>query len=106
MPPLLEVENLRAGYGLIEAVKGVTLRVEPGEIVALIGANGAGKTTLLMTISGCIAARGGRVSFGRREITTLAAHDIGRAGVCQSPEGRKIFPRLPVLENLALCAYT
>ena len=72
MAPLLEVENLRAGYGLIEALKGVTLRVEPGEIVALIGANGAGKTTLLMTISGCIAARGGRVRFDGREITALA----------------------------------
>jgi branched-chain amino acid transport system ATP-binding protein len=106
MPPLLEVENLRAGYGLIEAVKGVTLRVEPGEIVALIGANGAGKTTLLMTISGCIAARGGCVRFDGREITALAAHDIVRAGLCQSPEGRKIFPRLSVTENLALGAYT
>jgi branched-chain amino acid transport system ATP-binding protein len=106
MPPLLEVENLRAGYGLIEAVKGVTLRVEPGEIVALIGANGAGKTTLLMTISGCTAARGGRVCFGGREITLLPAHEIVRAGLCQSPEGRKIFPRLSVMENLALGAYT
>jgi branched-chain amino acid transport system ATP-binding protein len=106
MPALLEVENLRAGYGLIEAVKGVTLRVEPGEIVALIGANGAGKTTLLMTISGCPAARGGRIRFDGREITALPAHEIVRAGLCQSPEGRKIFPRLSVMENLALGAYT
>jgi branched-chain amino acid transport system ATP-binding protein len=106
MAPLLEVENLRAGYGLIEAVKSVALRVEPGEIVALIGANGAGKTTLLMTISGCIAARGGRVRFDGREITALAAHEIVRAGLCQSPEGRKIFPRLSIMENLALGAYT
>ncbi len=106
MPPLLEIENLRAGYGLIEAVKGITLRVEPGEIVALIGANGAGKTTLLMTISGCIATRGGCVRFEGREITALPAHEIVRAGLCQSPEGRKIFPRLTVMENLALGAYT
>jgi branched-chain amino acid transport system ATP-binding protein len=106
MASLLEVENLCAGYGLIEAVKGVALRVEPGEIVALIGANGAGKTTLLMTISGCIAARGGHVRFDGRDITALPAHEIVRAGLCQSPEGRKIFPRLTVIENLALGAYT
>ncbi|HEY1786153.1 MAG TPA: ABC transporter ATP-binding protein [Pirellulales bacterium] len=103
---MLEVENLRSGYGLIEAVKGVTLRVEPGEIVALIGANGAGKTTLLMTISGCVAARGGQVRLAGRNITTLPAHEIVKAGLCQSPEGRKIFPRLTIRENLALGAYT
>jgi branched-chain amino acid transport system ATP-binding protein len=106
MPPLLEVENLRAGYGLIEAIKGVSLSVEPGEIVALIGANGAGKTTLLMTIAGCNRTRGGRVRFDGREITTLPTHEIVRAGLCQSPEGRRIFPRLTVSENLALGAYT
>jgi branched-chain amino acid transport system ATP-binding protein len=106
MAPLLDVESLRAGYGLIEALKGVTLRVEPGEIVALIGANGAGKTTLLMTISGCITARAGQVRFDGQEITALPAHEIVRAGLCQSPEGRKIFPRLTVMENLALGAYT
>ncbi len=106
MPPLLEVENLRAGYGLIEALKGVSLRVEPGEIVALIGANGAGKTTLLMTISGCNVARGGHVRFDGREITAQPTHAIVRTGLCQSPEGRKIFPRLTVMENLALGAYT
>jgi branched-chain amino acid transport system ATP-binding protein len=103
---LLEVDNLHAGYGPIEALKGVSLRVEPGEIVALIGANGAGKTTLLMTISGCNVARAGQVKFDGREITRLAAHEIVRCGLCQSPEGRKIFPRLTVMENLALGAYT
>jgi branched-chain amino acid transport system ATP-binding protein len=103
---LLEVDNLHAGYGPIEALKGVSLRVEPGEIVALIGANGAGKTTLLMTISGCNVARAGQVAFDGRPITRLPAHEIVRAGLCQSPEGRKIFPRLTVRENLALGAYT
>ncbi len=106
MPALLEVENLHAGYGPIEVLKGISLRIEPGEIVALIGANGAGKTTTLMSISGCVRCRSGRISFGGRQITALPPHEIVRAGLCQSPEGRKIFPRLSVLENLAMGAFT
>ncbi len=106
MPALLEVENLHAGYGPIEVLSGISLRVEPGEIVALIGANGAGKTTTLMSISGCVCAHQGRILLEGREIANLPPHDIVRAGLCQSPEGRKIFPRLTVMENLALGAFT
>jgi branched-chain amino acid transport system ATP-binding protein len=106
MPALLDVENLHAGYGPIEVLKGVSLRVEPGEIVALIGANGAGKTTTLMSISGCVGPRAGRIVFEGRDIAGLPAHEIVCAGLCQSPEGRKIFPRLTVLENLAMGAFT
>ncbi len=106
MPALLEVENLHAGYGQIEVLKGISLSVEPGEIVALIGANGAGKTTTLMSISGCVRAHSGRIAFDGHDIGTLAPHDIVRAGLCQSPEGRKIFSRLSVMENLAMGAFT
>jgi branched-chain amino acid transport system ATP-binding protein len=106
MPALLEVENLRAGYGQIEVLKGISLRVEPGEIVALIGANGAGKTTTLMSISGCVRSHSGRIALEGRDIGKLAPHDIVRAGLCQSPEGRKIFSRLSVMENLAMGAFT
>ena len=103
---LLEVENLHAGYGPIEVLKGITLRVEEGEIVAMIGANGAGKTSTLMTISGCVPATKGTVRFAGREIQSLPAHEIVRLGICHSPEGRKIFPRLSVWDNLQLGAYT
>jgi branched-chain amino acid transport system ATP-binding protein len=106
MPALLEVENLHAGYGQIEVLKGISLSVEPGEIVALIGANGAGKTTTLMSISGCVRSHSGRITFAGNDIGKLPSHDIVRAGLCQSPEGRKIFSRLSVMENLALGAFT
>ncbi len=106
MPALLEVEDLHAGYGPIEVLKGISLRVEPGEIVALIGANGAGKTTTLMSISGCVRSHRGRIRFDGREIGNLPPYEIVRAGLCQSPEGRKIFPRLTVMENLAMGAFT
>ena len=105
MAALLAVENLHAGYGPIEVLKGLSLDVEPGEIVALIGANGAGKTSTLMSISGCLRPRGGRVLFEGREIQNLAPHEIVRRGICHSPEGRKIFPRLSVLENLQMGAF-
>ena len=104
--PLLAVENFSAGYGPIEVLKNVELRVEPGEIVTLIGANGAGKTSTLMGISGCLRARTGRVLLEGREIQQLPAHEIVRRGICHSPEGRKIFPRLTVLENLQMGAFT
>lgn len=104
--PLLALEDVRAGYGAIEVLKGISLTVEAGEIVTLIGANGAGKTTTLMAVCGIVRARGGRIAFEGREITGLPPHEIVRRGLVQSPEGRKIFPRLTVLENLEMGAFT
>jgi branched-chain amino acid transport system ATP-binding protein len=106
MAALLEVENLHAGYGPIEVLKGVSFTVGAGEIVTVIGANGAGKTSTLMCLSGCVRARSGRIRLADRAITNLPAHDIVKLGMCHSPEGRKIFPRLTVLENLQLGAFT
>jgi branched-chain amino acid transport system ATP-binding protein len=106
MAVLLETENLRAGYGLIEVLKGLDLEVNEGEIVTVIGANGAGKTSTLMCLSGCNRVRQGKVVFQGREIQNLPAHEIVKLGICQSPEGRKIFPRLTVLENLQMGAFT
>src|SRR5204863_1188662 len=91
---LLSVEDVHAGYGPIEVLKGISLQVNEGEIVTMIGANGAGKTSTLMCISGVVKARSGRVVFGGRDIHTLAGHEIVKLGLCQSPEGRKVFPRL------------
>ncbi|HEY3225998.1 MAG TPA: ABC transporter ATP-binding protein [Planctomycetota bacterium] len=104
--PLLKLEGVRAGYGLIEVLKGISLEVGEGEIVTVIGANGAGKTTTLMSISGLVKVRAGRVLFGSEQISGRPAHEIMRLGICQSPEGRKIFPRLTVLENLEMGAFT
>src|SRR5688572_14812258 len=106
MPALLEVEDVHAGYGACEVLKGISLRVDDGEIVTIIGANGAGKTSTLMTISGCVIPAHGIVRYGGREIQSLPAHEIVRLGICHSPEGRKIFPRLSVWDNLQLGAYT
>ncbi|QDU18900.1 ABC transporter ATP-binding protein [Urbifossiella limnaea] len=108
MPPLLSVDKLEAGYGPINVLHGISLTVEPGEIVAMIGANGAGKTTTLMSLSGVVKARGGRVVFDGRDLTAakVPAHQVVRFGLAQSPEGRKIFPRLTVLENLQMGAFT
>jgi branched-chain amino acid transport system ATP-binding protein len=103
---LLAIENLHAGYGPIEVLKGISLNVEPGEIVTIIGANGAGKTSTLMCISGLIKARSGRIVFDKREIQGLSGHEIVQLGLCQSPEGRKVFPKLTVLENLDMGAFT
>ncbi|MFO0935331.1 MAG: ABC transporter ATP-binding protein [Gemmataceae bacterium] len=103
---MLKVENLSAGYGPINALRGISLTVNQGDIVALIGANGAGKTTTLMTISGCVPARSGEVVFASEPITNIPAHKIVARGLAQSPEGRKIFPRLTVLENLQMGATT
>ncbi|NBT12516.1 MAG: ATP-binding cassette domain-containing protein, partial [Planctomycetia bacterium] len=99
---LLEVEGVEAGYGPIRALDGVSVAVDEAEIVAIIGANGAGKTTLLMTISGVVPARSGEVRFAGRRITGLAPHEIVRLGIGHAPEGRRIFPRLTVRENLEL----
>jgi branched-chain amino acid transport system ATP-binding protein len=101
----LLVEALDVYYGAVHALKGVSLRVEAGEIVTLIGANGAGKTTLLRTISGIVPARAGRVSFEGKDITKLPAHEIVGLGVSQSPEGRMVFANLSVADNLELGAY-
>ena len=103
---MLELEDLRAGYGNIEALHGISLSVGEGEIVTLIGANGAGKTTTLMTISGCVRARTGAIRFRGRDISGLPPHEIVALGLVQSPEGRKIFPRLSVAENLEMGAFT
>jgi branched-chain amino acid transport system ATP-binding protein len=103
---LLELENVHAYYGHIHALKGVSLNVEEGEIVTLIGANGAGKSTTLRTISGLIHAREGAIQFSGKNITRLAAHEVVFAGVGHVPEGRGIFPRLTVRENLEMGAYT
>jgi branched-chain amino acid transport system ATP-binding protein len=103
---LLEIENLRAGYGPIEVLKGISIEVGEGEIVTMIGANGAGKTTTLLSVSGINRIRSGQIRFQGRDIHTLPAHEIVRLGLCHSPEGRKIFPRLTVLENLQMGAFT
>jgi branched-chain amino acid transport system ATP-binding protein len=102
---LLELKDIHAYYGKIHALKGVSLTVEQGEIVTLIGANGAGKSTTLRTISGLVQARQGSVTFCGREITRLAPHEIVLAGVGHVPEGRGIFPRLSVRENLEIGAF-
>jgi branched-chain amino acid transport system ATP-binding protein len=106
MPPLLELSDVRVRYGGIEAVKGISLTVGEGEIVTLIGGNGAGKTTTLKTISGVKRPVSGRIEFDGARIDDLPAHEIVELGVCQAPEGRKIFPRMSVRENLAMGAYT
>jgi branched-chain amino acid transport system ATP-binding protein len=102
--PLLAIRNLRAAYGKIEALKGVDLDINGGEIVALIGANGAGKSTLMMTIFGKPRASTGQILFDGRDITTESTHQIARLRIAQSPEGRRIFPRMSVAENLQMGA--
>jgi branched-chain amino acid transport system ATP-binding protein len=102
---LLELEDVHTFYGNIEALKGISIHVEEGEIVTLIGANGAGKSTTLRSISGLTPPRVGSIKFKGREIGETAPQDIVRLGICQSPEGRKIFPRMTVRENLDLGAY-
>ena len=106
MPPLLEVNDLRSGYGPIDVLHDIGLHVDAGEIVAMIGANGAGKTTTLLTVSGAVRTRGGRVTFDGHDLTRTPAHKVVGLGMAQSPEGRKIFPRLTVLENLEMGAFT
>ena len=103
---LLEVENLHTYYGKIHALKGISLTVEEGEIVTLIGGNGAGKTTTLNTICGIVRSSEGRVVLAEEDITTCRPHEIVARGIVQSPEGRKIFQRLTVMENLEMGAYT
>ncbi len=102
---MLDVQDLHVYYGNIAAVKGLSLAVQPGEIVTLIGSNGAGKSTTLRTISGLLHARQGRITFKDRDISRLAGHQVVAAGICHSPEGRRIFPRMTVEENLELGAF-
>lgn len=102
--PLLAVRGIAAYYGAIRALSGVDLEVREGEIVTLIGANGAGKSTLLMTICGNPRGRGGRIEFEGRDITALPTHEIARLGIAHVPEGRHIFPRMTVMENLQIGA--
>ncbi len=103
--PLLSVQDVKANYGPVEALRGVSLDVFPGEIVALIGANGAGKSTLLMTICGDPRASSGRVVYDGKDITRTPLHEMVRLGIAQSPEGRRIFPRMSVIENLQMGAF-
>jgi branched-chain amino acid transport system ATP-binding protein len=102
--PLLSLERVTTCYGNIHALRDVDITVPKGEIVTLIGANGAGKTTLMMTIFGNPRARAGRIVFDGRDITGLPTHEIARLGIAQSPEGRRIFPRMTVAENLRMGA--
>ncbi|MEP6762524.1 MAG: ABC transporter ATP-binding protein [Sporichthyaceae bacterium] len=103
--PLLQVRDLHVSYGNIAAVKGISFEVHPGEIVTLIGSNGAGKSTTLRTISGLIKPRKGSVSLKGEDITRCEGHTVVAKGICHSPEGRRIFPRMSVDENLDLGAF-
>jgi branched-chain amino acid transport system ATP-binding protein len=103
---LLELQNVHSYYGNIHALKGLSLTVDEGEVVTLIGSNGAGKSTTLRTISGLLTPRQGQVLLNGKRIDNVPAHEIVKRGVSQSPEGRRIFPRLTVLENLEMGAYT
>jgi branched-chain amino acid transport system ATP-binding protein len=105
MAPLLEVEDIHTFYGSIEALKGISLTVEEGEVVTLIGSNGAGKSTTLRSISGLSSPRTGSIRFRGQEIGTLPAQEIVRLGISLSPEGRRCFQRMSVRENLELGAY-
>ncbi|MFD7729037.1 ABC transporter ATP-binding protein [Kitasatospora phosalacinea] len=105
MTALLEVEDLRVAYGKIEAVKGVSFTVEQGEVTTLIGTNGAGKTTTLRTLSGLLRPTSGKVLFDGQAIDTVPAHRIVALGLAHSPEGRHIFPRMTIEENLLLGAF-
>jgi branched-chain amino acid transport system ATP-binding protein len=103
--PLLELENMHSYYGHIHALRGISLTVEEGEVVTLIGSNGAGKTTTLRSIHGILPPRQGKIIFDGEEIQGTAAHELIGKGIAQSPEGRKIFFRMTVLENLEMGAY-
>jgi branched-chain amino acid transport system ATP-binding protein len=103
--PLLELDNVHSYYGHIQALRGISLTVDEGEVVTLIGSNGAGKTTTLRSINGVLPPREGKIIFDGEEIQGLPAHDMISRGIAQSPEGRKIFFRMTVRENLEMGAY-
>jgi branched-chain amino acid transport system ATP-binding protein len=102
---ILRVDDIHTYYGSIHALKGISIDVREGEVVTLIGANGAGKSTTLRSINGLNRPRQGRIHFQGRDITNAAPHEIVKMGVAQSPEGRKLFPRMSVLENLEMGAF-
>lgn len=101
---LLEIERLSAGYGPVQVLREITLHVDEGEAVALVGANAAGKTTLLRTVNGIVRPTSGAIRLAGRDVTALPPHDIARAGIAQVAEGRQLFPDMTVLENLELGA--
>jgi len=103
---LLELDSIDAFYGRVQALHAVSLTVGSSEIVALIGSNGAGKTTTLRTVSGLMHPASGTIRFGGRDITRTRAHELVKLGICQSPEGRRLFPRMQVVDNLRMGAYT
>src|SRR5690348_7647084 len=103
--PILEVGDIHTYYGSIHALKGISLTVNEGEVVTLLGANGAGKTTTLRSINGLNRPRRGSIRFQGRDITTVAPHEIVKRGIAQSPEGRRLFPRMSVTENLEMGAF-
>ncbi len=103
---VLLVDDIHTFYGSIEALKGISLEVREGEIVTLIGANGAGKTTTLRSISGIVPPRTGKIVFNGREIQNMPGHQVAEIGIAQSPEGRRIFPRMTVRETLEMGAFT
>jgi branched-chain amino acid transport system ATP-binding protein len=103
--PILEIEDVHTYYGAIHALKGISLIVNEGEVVTLIGANGAGKSTTLRSINGLNHPRRGRITFRGRDITHAAPHGIVKDGIAQSPEGRRLFPRMSVVENLEMGAF-
>jgi len=103
---LLEISGVDAFYGRVQALHGISLTCDQGEIVALIGSNGAGKTTTLRTISGLMHPAKGSITFSGQDITRLSAHKVVGLGICQSPEGRRLFPRMQVVDNLRMGAYT
>ncbi len=105
MEALLELRDVHAFYGNIQALKGVSLKIDPGEIVTLIGSNGAGKSTTLKTISGLLRPRVGEIHFDGKRIDGVRADQIVAMGICQSPEGRRVFPRMTVRENLEMGAF-
>ena len=102
---MLKVDNLEVAYGNIKAIKGITLEVNKGEIVTLIGSNGAGKSTTLRAISGLLKPRSGSITFNGERIDGVEGHEVVKKGICHSPEGRRIFPRMTVDENLDLGAF-
>jgi branched-chain amino acid transport system ATP-binding protein len=105
MDALLELDDVSVHYGQVEALKGVSLQVVEGEVVGLIGANGAGKTTTLAAVSGLLVPSSGTIRLEGRDLATVAAHQRVRLGICQAPEGRRVFPGMTVMENLEMGAY-
>jgi branched-chain amino acid transport system ATP-binding protein len=103
--PILQISDVHTYYGAIHALKGISLEVREGEIVTLLGANGAGKSTTLRSINGLNRPRQGSIHFQGRDITAVAAHEIVKRGIAQSPEGRRLFPRMTVVENLEMGAF-